>query len=787
MTEVKTHTSLENQLFGFLKANPGQAFSAQSLADGLHASDSNIFTKVVQALASLERAEKVKVNDQGAFAYNPDKEGVIGDFHANDRGFGFVHYAEDGDDIFINPDNTKLALQGDQVRVKLLSKGDGQGAKGPEGQVVEIMHHAREQVVGVFTLGSPYAGYIGSIKLTDKKFSTYEFLVKEGGVKATDGEIVVATIDDYPTVSTPKRMTGTITKTIGYKDEPGVDILQIVYNHDVPHVFPKDVLDQAEKIPAEVQASERIGREDITDQPLVTIDSIESKDLDDAVVVWRLPNGNFHLGVHIADVSHYVPEGTPLDEEAYNRGTSVYLTDRVIPMLPRNISNGIASLNPGVERLAMSAEMEFTPEGELVNHRIHQSVMKSHARMTYKAVNAILAGDETTRNEYQDLVPMFEDMAQLHHALVARRQERGAIEFDAPEAKIIVDDDGKPTDIELRERGESERMIESFMLAANETVAMHYDLAKVPFLYRIHEAPESDRVQQFADFVKALGCPVKLNPDNVKPKDLQQVHQYFVGRPEEQMVSTMMLRAMQQAKYSDQPLGHFGIGADYYTHFTSPIRRYPDLTVHRLIKWYAENGMDEAAQSKYRDRLAQTGEDTSVKERRAVDTERDTDAMKKAEFMEDKVGQEFDAVVNGVMKFGMFVSLDNTVEGLIHTSNLNDDYYLYDEQHMALIGRRFHHIYQVGQPVRVKLIRVDKEQSALDFVLVNPEAAPKTDIQVADPHHGAFGKGNGKSQGAKNGRGYQGKRKSAGKPSDHKAPKQAAKTQQRVRPAGRHK
>ncbi|WP_419155030.1 ribonuclease R [Weissella minor] len=774
--------NLQDQLYGFLKANSAQAFPAQTLVDGLRLPDDNAFTKVVQALAALERVEKVKVNEAGAFQYNADKEGVIGEFRANERGFGFIRYDDNADDIFVNPDNTLFALQGDQVRVKILNKGDGN--RGPEGQVIEIMHRSREQMVGEFKLGSEYVGFIGQIVLTDKKFATYDFLVKEGGMVAEDGEVVVATIEDYPSLNTPKRMTGTIVQKIGFKDAPGVDILQIVYNHDVPHVFPDDVLEQAEAIPDHVLDEEREGREDVTDQPLVTIDSIESKDLDDAVTVWRLDNGNFHLGVHIADVSHYVPEGTPLDQEAYKRGTSVYLTDRVIPMLPRNISNGIASLNEGVERLAMSAEMEFTPDGTLVNHRLHKSVMRSHARMTYKGVNAILDGDEETRAEYRELVPMFEDMQLLHNALSQKRQERGAIEFEAPEAKIIVDPEGKPTDIELRERGTSERIIESFMLAANETVAMHFDLAKVPFLYRIHEAPDSERVSKFLDFVKALGCPVKADPEHIKPADLQNIHKYFAGKPEEQMVSTMMLRSMQQAKYSDQPLGHFGIGADYYTHFTSPIRRYPDLTVHRLIKWYEQAGLGNEAQARYRDDLPVIAEDTSVRERRAVDTERDTDAMKKAQFMEDKVGQEFDAVVNGVLKFGMFVSLENTVEGLIHTSNLTDDYYNYDESHMALIGQRFHHIYQIGQPVRVKLIRVDKEQSALDFILVDPAAAPITDIKVADDRKGAFGGRGGK--GGKGGkkpnqhnRSRQGDKNSKkGQPTDHRAPKQDQKRRQ---------
>lgn len=759
-----TEENLQNQLYGFLKANSSQAFPAQTLVDGLRLEETNAFTKVVQALAALERVEKIKVNDDGNFQYNEQKEGVICNFRANDRGFGFAHYDDNEPDVFINPDNTLFALQGDEVRVKILSKGDGD--RGPEGQVVEIVNHGRTQVVGTFKAGSEYRDFIGSINITDKKTSSYQFLVKEGGVAANDGEVVVATIDDYPSQDTPKRMTGTLLKSIGHQDDPGVDILEVVYNHDLPHIFPEAAMKEAEATPQEVLDSEREGREDITDQTLVTIDSIESKDLDDAVVVERLDNGNYHLGVHIADVSHYIQEKTALDAEAFNRGTSVYLTDRVIPMLPRSISNGIASLNPGVERLAMSCEMEFTPTGELVNHRIHQSVMRSHARMTYKAVNAILEGDEETREEYADLVPMFEAMNMLHNALAEKRKERGAIEFDAPEAKIIVDETGKPTDIELRERGTSERMIESFMLAANETVAMHYDLANVPFMYRIHEQPDKERVAKFFEFAQALGCPVKANPDKVKPSDFQQIHKYFLGRPEEQMVSMMMLRAMQQAKYSDNPVGHFGIGADYYTHFTSPIRRYPDLMVHRLIKWYEKNGMGEAAQAEYRDKLAEIASEASVKERRSVDTERDVDAMKKTEFMEDKVNQEFDAVVNGVMKFGMFVSLPNTVEGLIHTSNLTDDYYHFDESHQALIGRRFHHIYQVGQPVKVKLIRVDKEQSALDFVLVDPKDAPLTDIKVPEPRK-PFNK-NGKKP--FNGPKGSFNKKPQGKPMDHKEP-----------------
>lgn len=730
--------NLQAQLASFLKANHTQSFSAQILADGLRLDDANAFTKVVQALAQLERDGQVVVDETGAFKYAPENV-KLGLFHGNDKGFGFVNYAEDALDVFISPNNTLHALNGDEVKVEIIRQSNDP-TRGPEGKVTEIITHHYEKVVGQFNLGAVKPGFIGTIKLTDKKLLNYEFLVTDQGLTPQDGEVVTADIASYPTDELPKALVGVVTEVIGFRDEPGIDILQIVYNHDVPHEFPKDVLQQAQAIPDHVTQADRVGREDITDQTLVTIDSIESKDLDDAVVAWKKDNGNYHLGVHIADVSHYAVEGTPLDLEAYNRGTSVYLTDRVIPMLPRNISNGIASLNPGVERLAMSAEMEIDPQGNIVDHRLHTSVMKSHARMTYVAVNEILEDhNERTRTEYQALVPMFETMEELHNILLNKRKRRGAIEFDAPEAKIIVDENGKPTDIVLRDRGLSERMIESFMLAANETVAEHFDRLHVPFLYRIHELPDEQRANGFFEFVQALGHPVKGDAKKLAPKLFQSVLKELAGKPEEQMVSTMMLRSMKQAKYSNEPVGHFGLGAEYYTHFTSPIRRYPDLTVHRLIKWYAQNGIDEQATAKYRDKLATIGEETSQKERRAIDTERDTDAMKKAEFMEEHVGETFDAVVNSVLKFGMFVSLENTVEGLIHISNMTDDYYQFIESHMALVGRRSHRIFQIGQKIKVRLVRVDKAQSALDFVLVDPKAAPTTTLRAPQVDNGSFG------------------------------------------------
>ena len=385
-----------------------------------------------------------------------------------------------------------------------------------------------------------------------------------------------------------------------------------------------------------------------------------------------------------------------------------------------------------------------------MNHRLHTSVIKSHARMTYDAVNKILDGDVFVQDEYAQLTPMFKVMGELHDILYNMRKKRGAIEFDAPEAQVVVDDEGKAVDIKLRERGTAERMIESFMLVANETVAEHFDKLEVPLLYRIHEMPDEERAKSFFEFSKALGHPVYGDPSKVTPAMLQQLMADVAGDPAEQMISTMMLRAMKQAKYAPDPIGHFGLGADYYTHFTSPIRRYPDLTVHRLIKWYEKHGYGPEAQAKYADKLGQIGEDTSARERRAIDTERDVDALKKAEYMLDKVGLEFDGVVNSAMKFGLFISLENTVEGLVHISNLTDDHYEYDEAHAALIGRSKHRIFQIGQKVRVKVLRVNKEERTVDFMLVDPENAPTTDIRVASKNNGKFGKGRNREERRKN-------------------------------------
>lgn len=736
-TKTNSKIKLQEQILNYLTENAGVSYSAERIAYHLGMDNGKEFTPVIQALAQLERDKKVKVTDKGEFEAIIKEQPLVGTFHGNDKGFGFVDYDPELPDMYINPDHTLHALNGDQVEVKILRPGKPNSDQGPEGQVTKIVEHNYDQVVGEFTQET-VGNYIGEILLKDKKLASYRFFVTDKGLKPLDGQVVTATVETYPDDESPKVLTGAINEVIGDKDEPGIDIMSVIYAHKVPHEFPKEALEQADKIPMHVLPEEKKGREDITDQSLVTIDAIESKDLDDAVVAWKMDNGHYHLGVHIADVTHYVKPGTPLDKEAFKRGTSVYLTDRVVPMLPKRLSNGICSLNPGEERLAMSCEMEIDEQGRVVKHRIFPSVMRSHARMTYKAVNRILEShDQKTIDEYKNLVPMFETMAELHKILVKNRKRRGAIDFEAPEAKIIVDETGHPTDIQLRERGLAERMIESFMLAANETVAEHYFKEKTPFLYRIHEQPDKDRIKSFVDFLSVFGIDVHGDINNVKPKMLQKVLKDVAGKPEEEMVQVMMLRSMQQAKYSDEEVGHFGLGAPYYTHFTSPIRRYPDDTVHRLIKWYHDKGKGESAKAAWRDRLPEIAEHTSVTERRGIDTERDVDSMKKAEYMEDHIGETFDAVVSSVMKFGLFVELPNTVEGLIHISVMNDDYYEYSEKHMALIGRKTHRIFQIGQPLQVRLKRVDKDLREVDFEIVHPENTPTTKIRVPhDDHHG---------------------------------------------------
>jgi len=719
------------------RSNPERRYKSEQIEDVLRMHGASAFKRVVQALAVLEGESKITLTNKDEFKMATPETVVEGVFKGNDKGFGFVRYDEVDPDAFIARTNTLHAVNGDTVEVKITKPSNPWIDKGPEGEVTKIVERSLAKVVGEF---HPYSdsqveksGHYGYIQSHEKKIASYMIFISNKGLHPQMGDMVQVSIDEYPNDKHPQSMEGTALEVIGNKNDPGVDIMSIVVDNDINPEFPKEVLDEAEKVPDHVLESDRAGRKDLTGNMVITIDGDDSKDFDDAVGLDILPNGNYHLEVDIADVTHYVREGSPLDKEAYSRGTSTYLVDRVIPMLPFRLSNGICSLNPGEDRLALTCEMEIDHEGNVVKHEIYPSVIQSKYRMTYNNVNEILKDDEELTEEYAPVVPMLKEMADLHAILFNKRHERGAIDFEETEAQIIVDENGKPIDIKLRERGTSEKMIESFMLAANETVAEHYNLKHVPFLYRVHEKPDEEKVKNFFEFAAAMGVQVKGNLKEITPKMFQNVLAGVVGTPEESVVTIMLLRSLQQARYSDEPLGHFGLAAKYYTHFTSPIRRYPDLTVHRMIHSYAENGFTDEEQTKWSNKLDDIAQHTSGRERISINAERAVDDLKKTEYMADQVGNTFDAVVSSVTSFGMFIQLDNTVEGLIHISNMKDDYYEYDEKSMSMHGRGTGKTFKVGQPIQVKLIRADVEHRQIDFERVlTPEEQEQADKREAE-------------------------------------------------------
>src|SRR5690606_19634051 len=486
----------------------------------------------------------------------------------------------------------------------------------------------------------------------DKKIADDIFIPKSADMGAVDGHKVVVNITTFP--EDRKNAEGEIVQILGHKNDPGVDILSIIHQHDLPLAFPDEVMDEANQIPETVDEADIPKRRDLRGETIVTIDGADAKDLDDAVTVKKLPNGNYELGVHIADVSHYVTEGSPIDREAYERGTSVYLVDRVIPMIPHRLSNGICSLNPKEDRLTLSCVMEINPQGEVVSHEIFESVIRTTERMTYSDVNKILVDqDEEVIERYRSLVPMFQMMAELADILRKKRMNRGAIDFDFKESKVIVDAEGHPIDVVLRERSVAERLIEEFMLAANETVAEHFHWLDLPFIYRIHEDPKEDKLQRFFEFITNFGLVVRGKANNVHPRALQEIIDAVRDKPEETVVNTVLLRSMQQAKYYHESIGHFGLATECYTHFTSPIRRYPDVIVHRLIRTYLIRGeIDPQTQARWKAVLPEIAQHTAKMERRAVDAERETDELKKAEYMEDKIGEEFDGIISSVTSFG---------------------------------------------------------------------------------------------------------------------------------------
>lgn len=701
-----------------------EAYSVNQLAEIFHAQDSLSFKNLVQILAELERKAEIRLTKKGLFqtCSMGDSKGI---FRQNERGFGFVTVEGEEEDIFISRDDTGLAMNGDEVRVELTSQGDPFLGKGPEGRVVEIVKRNYRRIIGTYqSLNKKIKGknYIGLVVPRQKIWKDYKCYVLPGGIKAADQMLVSLEITDYPSQLEPRQLKGIISETLGHVDAPGTDILEILVEKGIPTEFPEDVKREAQEVPDEINEEDLKGREDDRDQLVMTIDGADAKDLDDAVSLTRLGNGDYCLRVYIADVSYYVREHTALDREALNRGTSVYVTDRVVPMLPQRLSNGICSLHPHVDRLVMACEMRLNEKGQRLSYRLYPTVINSSYRMTYSAVNQILSGDKDLRDDYNEIVPMLEDMQKLSRLLIDKRQKRGAIDFNAEEAEIKLDEKGFPIEIVKRQRDKAERLIESFMLLANETVAYHFNRKGLPFIYRIHEKPAADRIEKFREFIQAFGLSIEANDENISPKDLQAILKKAEGEPFEAMVSSMMLRAMKQARYTNEAKGHFGLASEDYTHFTSPIRRYPDLLVHRLIRQYGfmeEPHLSEEMMTKTSDQLEAMADSCSKNERRAVEAERESDAMKKAEFMQNHVGEAFDGVISSVTSFGFFVELDNTIEGLVRLASLSGDYYHFIENHMLLIGERTGQQFHIGDRVRIEVTRADKATREIDFELID--------------------------------------------------------------------
>ena len=657
-----------------------------------------------------KQTEKQEKKEKTGLGYKKSHV-YTGTFISHPRGFGFVEIPgeEERQDIFIPEEQVGRALHGDTVQVTV-QKEEKNGRR-CAGAVTRILEHGIEEIVGTYEQS---AGF-GFAVPDNQRFARDIFIPQGCSQGAVSGHKVMVKIRDFGEKK-GKKPEGVITEILGHIHDPGVDILSIVRAYNLPEDFPGAVKNQLKQVPDEVKKDSWAGRKDLRDLPTVTIDGEEAKDLDDAISIERAGDG-YRLGVHIADVSHYVQEHTPLDEEAFKRGTSVYLVDRVIPMLPHKLSNGICSLNEGEDRLALSCLMEIDSQGNVTGHEIAETVIRSDRRMTYTAVNAIVTDhDPQVTAEYAEFAEMFLLMKELADILRKKRHARGSIDFDFPESKIVLDEKGKPLEIKAYERNAATRIIEDFMLLANETVAEDYFWQELPFLYRTHDKPDEDRMKRLGTFINNFGYVLRMPGGQVYPKEIQKLLDKVEGTPEELLISRLTLRSMKQAKYTTENTGHFGLAARYYTHFTSPIRRYPDLQIHRIIKESLHGGLTGKRISHYEKILPQVAVQTSALERRADEAERETDKLKKVQYMERFIGQEFEGVISGVTSWGFYVELPNTVEGLVHISELRDDYYVFLEERYELSGEMTGKTYKLGQTIRVQLTGCDRFSKTIDFI-----------------------------------------------------------------------
>ncbi len=665
-------------------------------------------SELKRVMDALEAEGKVHVSSKGKYSKGEAKH-IVGTYTAHARGFGFVVVEGEAEDIFVSEDDANGAFHNDKVEVVIKASPQG---KRKEGKITKILSHGTTTLVGYFQKNKSF----GFVIPDNQRFVQDVFVPLERSKGAVTGHKVVVELTKYG--DNNKKPEGKVIEILGHVNDPGVDILSIVKGYDLPTEFPEKVLNQAERVAKEVSAADMAGRMDLRDWTMVTIDGEDAKDLDDAISITK-EDGNYILGVHIADVTNYVQENSALDREALKRGTSVYLVDRVIPMLPHTLSNGICSLNAGEDRLALSCIMTINEKGFVIDHKIAETVVHIDERMSYTSVKKILEEEDALEIErYRELVPMFRLMAELSRILREKRTQRGSIDFDFPETKMILDENGKPIEIKPYDRNVATKIIEDFMLLANETVAEVYFWQEIPFVYRTHESPDEDKIKKLATFIHNFGHSMHISNKEVRPKEIQKLLAKVEGTAEDALISRLALRSMKQAKYTPENTGHFGLAASYYCHFTSPIRRYPDLQIHRIIKENVRGRMNEDRRDHYDKILTEVAKQSSQRERLAEEAERETVKLKKVEYMSARIGEEFEGVISSITKWGIYVELPNTIEGLIHVTNLYDDHYNYIEQSYEMVGEHTGKTYKLGQTVMVRVIGTSKPERTIDFELV---------------------------------------------------------------------
>lgn len=700
----------ENLILKFMSREDYVPMKAKEIA-GIFMVPKNKYNNFKSILDKLEKEYKIQKNRKNKYSIIDENKYIKGTYRGNEKGYGFViPENEEMEDIFIPRGNNNNALNEDIVVAEIVKESED--GKRKEGKIVSIVKHEKDRVVGLFVKSKNF----GFVIPDDKKFGGDIFISKSNFAKAKNNQKVVVKLTKYPEKN--KKAEGKIIEIIGGIDEAGVDMLSLVKEYDLPYEFPQGVIEEAKSKGNKVDKKDIPNRVDLRDKTIFTIDGEDAKDLDDAVRVYKNDDGNYMLDVHIADVSYYVTENSLLDKEAIIRGTSIYMLDRVIPMLPKELSNGICSLNAGEDRFTLSCTMEIDKEGNIISSDVYKAVIKVTERMNYKDVQKIIDGsDEEVLERYKNYIQDFKLMEELAKILKNKRLERGYLNLDLPESKVVLDNNGHAVDIKKYELYFSNEIIEQFMLSANETIAERFYWLEAPFIYRVHEEPDIDKVKELNKFLYNFGYKINKSGDKVYPKEFAKVLDSVKGKTEERVVSNLVLRTLKVARYESENDGHFGIASKYYCHFTSPIRRYPDLFIHRIISKYLENNYEisEKQKEKYEKQAEQYAKTSSDREKIATKVERDSIDIKMAEYMQDRIGEEYEGMVSSVTSFGIFVELDNTVEGLIRFENLGDEYFEYDEEHKQLIGEKTGITYKIGDRVKIKVINANKETRQIDF------------------------------------------------------------------------